>query len=126
MKNKKRSGFTLLELILAVTLLIIVFVPITGIIAHSIRVNVQTHIVTAATMAAHLRMEELVGLNATEISNLNNHITTRNGLTVRLSTSPHPDHSALWIVEVFVYNLDDVFILSHENHINVADGGFSF
>jgi len=66
-KSKARSGVTLVELIAAVAILAIAFIPIFVLMGDSVRFNTKSHMMSAATLAVHMRIEGMVGMTDDEI-----------------------------------------------------------
>jgi len=62
--NKKRGGFTLVEVIAALAVLVIVTIPISNLFLNAFRTNAQARIVTAANVAAHAAFEQLVSFRS--------------------------------------------------------------
>ena len=60
--NRKTKGFTLLELIIAMAVLLIVMVPMFNIFFYSSRNNALAYHIKTATLIAQQRIEEFVGL----------------------------------------------------------------
>ncbi|MCL1994868.1 MAG: prepilin-type N-terminal cleavage/methylation domain-containing protein [Defluviitaleaceae bacterium] len=67
MKNKKRAGVTLLELILAISVLLIIIVPLGNIFLASNRINAFAQDVTIASLTAQMFVEENIGLTIGEL-----------------------------------------------------------
>ena len=62
MKNKKTAAVTLIELIIAITILIIIIVPLASMFITSTRTNVWARDITIASLTAQLFVEENIGL----------------------------------------------------------------
>lgn len=65
--KKNRGGFTLLELVVAVSLLMVVMVPVLGMYVTSTRLSATAYKTTIASLTAQMRIEELVGLTEPEL-----------------------------------------------------------
>jgi prepilin-type N-terminal cleavage/methylation domain-containing protein len=128
MKNKKKSGLSLLELAIAVAIITIAALPILGLYRTSISLNVQGHKITAATFIAQLEMEQLIGLGWSEIESRTTLIagtttpaTTPDGYVVVLQRHPRVASSSLVHVVVTVFDLDGTSLLcKQENYIYVG------
>jgi type II secretory pathway pseudopilin PulG len=151
LQKKSTAGVTLLELILAVTILLIVFVPITSMFVTSSTEGARARKLTIATFIAQQKIEELVGLNWAELIGLdwdekNINTTTAEVLSnpalsrlnvndenffVDIEVSERSAHSVgdmdlplLITVKVTIKDYDGTTVLiSQENILNVVDGG---
>lgn len=65
--NKQKSGFSLLELLVAISLLMVITVPILGMFVTSTRIASASYKTTIASLTAQMRVEELVGLTRDEL-----------------------------------------------------------
>ncbi len=66
---KKQAGATLVELMIAVTILALVTFSVLGLYYTAVRINMLSRHRIRMTYAAELRMEELIGLSAEELYN---------------------------------------------------------
>ena len=124
--GKRRSGVSLLELLLAVGILLIAIAPIFGLYTASLRANALAHRVTIATLTAQLRIEEFVGLTAGEVA-AEDESGWFNGFYVRVAVADVYSMPALREVTVYVYESEEPGasqLVSQSNIINVMPGGF--
>ncbi|MDR2166513.1 MAG: prepilin-type N-terminal cleavage/methylation domain-containing protein [Clostridiales bacterium] len=64
---KKSGGFTLIELIIAVAVLMIVLTAMFGMFFYATRLSVRSHYITLASFEAQLQIEQLVGRDFGEV-----------------------------------------------------------
>jgi Tfp pilus assembly protein PilE len=63
--DKKRAGLSLIELVIAVSILVIATVPVYNVFVTATRINATTHKTSIAIFTAQLYIEECVGLKDT-------------------------------------------------------------
>jgi prepilin-type N-terminal cleavage/methylation domain-containing protein len=67
-RRKNKSGFTLLELLIAAAVLMIISIPMFNALTASVKTNAMAHKMSMATFAAQQKVEEFVGLTREEIA----------------------------------------------------------
>ena len=139
MKNKKRSGISLLELVVALGILLIIAVPLGNMFFFSTRTNVQVHNFTMASLTAQLVIEEFTGISREQFENRFGHDLASginfplpprhdwNGFDVYINFEPHNEHDVLVHLTVDVSSIGgEQHFVSHDTIINIAPQGLFF
>lgn len=128
--NKQKCGVTLVELVAALSILMLVSAPLIGTMVHSIRANSRAHSLSMATFVAQQEMERAV---ATGLQNLpaSTFRSENDMFNVRVTaeafnTSDADNNTSLYRVTVYVYdNMPPTsVIVNYVNIVNTAPGGF--
>jgi len=140
-KNKQQAGFTLVELICAVMILVIVFIPISNLFVRGLLLDAQTTRITQAQLIAVGGVENLVLRTGHFLELIDGrsyllnqhlayvHVGSGEQTEFRKSfvTRQHENFPILWHVQVNVACVRTNNVLaSHETIVNTASFDFSF
>ncbi|MCL2529705.1 MAG: prepilin-type N-terminal cleavage/methylation domain-containing protein [Coriobacteriia bacterium] len=67
MKVKNNAGMSLVEVMVAITLLVVVAVPLLGVFSYAQKMEKRAAIHTLSTYTAQMKMEEAYGLDAAQL-----------------------------------------------------------
>jgi len=72
MKLKNNAGMSLVEVMVAITLLVVVAVPLLGVFSYAQKMEKRAAIHTLSTYTAQMKMEEAYGLSDTDLLSIYN------------------------------------------------------
>jgi len=118
MNMKSRAGMTLVEVLIAMALFAVVAVPLFAMFSNSMKMERRAMVESIATYTAQMKMEEVYGLTATELFDLDG---IENKEEINLSSDPddllelkyvffmEPESGGLGLIEVEIIVWNEYF-----------------